>query len=241
MQLFESFLPPNLLNISSKFCGNDSEKSYLHNLNLQPSDWYYRNNNVHYTLNSNGYRAPEFKSVNWEDSVVIFGCSHVFGTGVDDDYTLCSQLERLINRPVINMGVAATSISFSLYNSLILAKTCPIPKAVIQIWSSYNRCLRFTNNGIENYGSWNYEPNNFFDQWNVESNSASSAIMCRELSNQVWSNKTSYYEATMFDCTASIFTNCFQMEYLDRARDLLHPGNNTYKMFATHIADQLTL
>lgn len=85
--------------------GTDTKKLYESNLKKQPKNWYYRNNNVRYTINSNGYRTYEFKDINWKNSVIIFGCSQVFGIGLDDEYTISNQLSKLIKCPVINMGM----------------------------------------------------------------------------------------------------------------------------------------
>jgi len=42
----------------SGFYGLDSSGNFQKELALQPEDWYYRNKEVTYTLNSQGYRAP---------------------------------------------------------------------------------------------------------------------------------------------------------------------------------------
>ena len=102
------------------FVGGDNEKFYKENLLKLPENWEYRNKKVNYTLNKHNYRTDDFRKIDWLNSVVVFGCSNVFGIGVDDTDTVSFNLSKLINRPVINMGCPGTSIKFSFHNNLIL-------------------------------------------------------------------------------------------------------------------------
>jgi len=134
----KQFIP--MKTFSSEWQGTDSKELYLENLQKQPLDWYYRNNRVKYTLNSKGYRTEEFKKIDWAESVVMFGCSMVYGTGVTDEDTISHNLSKIIDRPVINMGVGGSSISFSLHNSLILNSFYPTPKAILK-WFTDDRIV----------------------------------------------------------------------------------------------------
>ena len=110
---------------SGPFMDQDTKELYKKNLRSQPDDWRYRNKLVKYTLNTHNYRTKEFNIIPWADSVVIFGCSFVFGIGAALDETIAAQLSSIIQKPVINMGAPGTSAMFSLYNSSILRKDCP--------------------------------------------------------------------------------------------------------------------
>lgn len=237
--LNNKFLPVPEWNNSGNFNGYDSKVLFDKHLKSQPFDWYYRDNNVNYTLNSRRYRTTEFDNIDWSNSVVLFGCSNVFGTGLDNNDTISSQLELLINKPVINLGVAASSIQYSVYNSVILASGYPTPLAVVQLWTGYDRCMVFNDDIIENFGSWNLQPDNFMDLWNKNTNSIASALMFREISKQIWIDKTIYHEATLFQSTAAIFDNCNHLLSIDKARDLLHPGIKTASLIANHIAETI--
>lgn len=73
-------------------------------------------NHCHYTVNSQGYRCPEFDAIDWENSIIFFGCSHVFGIGLLDHETVANQLSLILNCPVINLGTP------NLYKYLLLIK-----------------------------------------------------------------------------------------------------------------------
>lgn len=222
----------------------DSEELFLENLKTQPDDWYYRTAEVNYTLNSEGYRAPEFDTVDWENSVVIFGCSQVFGIGVDDSDTLSSQLSNLIGKPVINLGVSGSSMMFAYHNSIILKNICVKPLAVIQMWTHHDRAVYYGsdehNAGVWNCGVWNYETLPYTRAWIDELNhSRTHALFISMASNHLWSN-TKFYEFTLFEETATaIDCKLVRSPSFDYGRDLSHHGSYTNRVLAYQIANRL--
>lgn len=246
-----NFLPASD-HVTNRWAGTDVENRYLDNLKTQPSDWYYRTNSVKYTVNSKGYRTREFKKINWSDSVVLFGCSNVFGVGLDDKDTLASQLENIIDRPVINLGQGGTSINYNLHNSVILANGYPSPKAVVMAWPSYSRCVYYKDKDVVNYGPWNLEKNNFMDLWNTEdSNAKINAYMSQTIFRQIWKDRTTIFECS-FNYDSSKLLNCQAyrkdnptlndpLAFYDSARDLMHPGIETVKRAAKDIANNICI
>ena len=195
-----------------------------------------------YTLNSYGYRAPEFKDVNWSDSVVVFGCSNTFGTGLDDSDTVTSQLEQIIKSPVINMGCPGSSIDYSLYNSIILKNICPKPKAVVHLWTSIDRTTYFLPERHRSYGGWSSQKDNlYFNEWAKEtSNPATLAVFASMTTKHLWSN-TKLFEATIFQRTHEIL-NCKHLPPIfryEKARDLSHRGRENTQIAAKIIAENI--
>jgi hypothetical protein len=226
--------------VTRNYARTDDEETFLNNLRTQPTDWRYRTSPVNYTLNSQNYRTQSFEEIDWGESVVIFGCSMVFGVGLDDSETIDSAFYNLTGIPAVNMGSCSTSMMFSLYNSAILNKNYPTPKAVVQLWTGLNRCTYFSPHKIINYGSWNFnEPYN--QHWNQdESHAQANALFCQLISKQLWQDKTNYYEATSFGATAEAL-GCDLLTNIDYARDLLHPGHLTAELTANTIATKLKL
>jgi hypothetical protein len=181
----------------NKFWGMDSERLFKENLKIQPSDWYYRTHDVTYTVNSLGYRAPEFDQVDWKNSVVMFGCSTVFGDGVDDADTIPSQLSKIIGKPVINMGTGGSGIEWALHNSLILREFYPVPLAVVQVWSDPSRTLLYGPGGPKRIGNWSGHPDNsFFNIWNKEGNSDTYAYFIRLAAKHIWNNVCIFHDVS---------------------------------------------
>ena len=231
------------------FAGADTEKLFKENLKTQPKDWYYRTNSVTYKLNSFGYRAPEFKDIKWEDSVVMFGCSNVFGTGLDEKDTIPYQLSELIGVPVINMGSQGTSIDFSLYNSIILKNICSKPKGVVHLWTHLYRATYYSENTPKTFGAWNSIDNKeYWNEWVKEhSHLVTHALFASMTSRHLWNN-TAYYEASVFDKTAQAIgcDNFSEAHNLhknknDKARDLRHVGRIFMKAVAEQIVQKLKL
>ena len=138
------------------FYGCDTRSQYLLNLERQPADWPWRNRRVHYTINSQGYRAPEWDQIAWSESVLFFGCSYVFAPGVDDTETMPAQLAQRLRAPVVNLGQGATDQLFQWANTVRLAAAGIRPRAVVYLWPGILRLSELHSDGsVSNWGSWN--------------------------------------------------------------------------------------
>jgi len=192
-----------------------------------------------YDLNSESYRTKEFNEIDWANSIVIFGCSNVFGNDDNND-TLSNQLQKMINYPVINMGVCASSMEFSFFNNMILKHNYPTPKAVVNVWTAIERTTYYLKDKIINHGSWN--PNEIYMSAYNETRSHSEvhATMMQLITKQAWIEKTQYYECTFFHSTAKLL-KLYQHKCIDRATDNMHPGPKTTHTLATKIREELCL
>lgn len=218
-----------------KFVGCDTYQLYLKNLKRQPESWYYRHNDVNYTLNSLGYRTKEFDQVDWENSIAIFGCSYVFGTGVDDKHTISSFLEDETGIPVINFGVNGSSIMFQLHNSSVLHNYYPKPRAVIYLWTSLLRGFVYSSNNIIHYYNDDCitEINDFGRDQNMfltHHNLITMNLLAISYIRNLWKNETKFIEYTISgdagDDKSSNFINTFLPDYSCTSiiDNLLHPS-----------------
>jgi hypothetical protein len=211
------------------FCpGYDSKEFFEQNLKTKPEDWYYRTHEVKYTLNSLGYRTKEFDDIDWKESIVIFGCSLIFGVGVTDEHIIPYFLEQLSGRPVINMGVPGSSIQHALHNSIILNDSeYPTPKAVVNMWTDLDRYQLYENNFITNMGIWRKSN----DKFETSDNMIPFNLMNIKMIRNLWKNKTIYFEGgfnleqqqliTKLD--KEIYCELFDVEF-GLARDFSHIG-----------------
>lgn len=245
---FTKFLP-STINIDfvngQAFADTDSLELYQKNLLNQPLNWHYREKNVSIFLNSEKYRCPEFNTIDWQKSVVIFGCSHAFGMGLDESETISFQLSKKINRPVINLGVSGASNMHILFNTLVLKNLCDRPYAIIILWSSYDRVTYFKNliPEISNIGSWTTKyqlvESNFFNAWNLDKNNAiANSLLVQQMQKFLWKD-TLFIEGSFFPSVARNL-NCKLFKPLDYARDHLHYGPITHKSVAEYFAEKIT-
>ena len=206
--------------------------------------WVYANKQIEYKFNSQGYRSAEWDDINWQESVVVFGCSNVLGEGLAEADTIPCVLSKLLGRSVVNLGVSGTSIALSSYNSTMLCNNLPTPYAIVQIWTALARMELYTNDSIKlhtaaQHGHTDTTSNEFYRSWvsypenpstHMFFNALSSKLMCK--------SKTKYYEASFFLETANML-QCDYITAVDYSRDCAHPGIKTAKLVAKQIADNL--
>ena len=206
----------------------DTKELFEKNLRTQPDDWYYRTHEVKYTLNSLGYRTKEFDDIDWKESIVIFGCSIIFGIGITDEHTIAYFLEQLSGRPVINMGSGGSSIQNALHNSIILADPkYPTPKSVIYSLSDLRRFHLYENNAVEHCGQWTDVVD--IQKFSNLENTIPFNLMNIKMIRNLWKNKTIYHEYSPFSqeklintLDTEIYCDTFAMDKC--ARDVAHQG-----------------
>ena len=230
---------PQYTHTSKQYVGSDTHLIYKQSLKIMPSNWYYRNNEIEYALNKDRYRAPEFDTIDWANSVVILGCSNVFGLGLHTENTISEQLSKLINKPVINLGCPGSSIRAALHNNVILRGQCT-PLAVINVWTHYLRCIYYQSNSVEHLGAWNSDKNSYMESYSrADSNPIVHAYLDTECAKNLWRD-TKYYSCSMFEDTSNAVC-CDLVRQIDSARDLMHPGILTAIAVAERIAENLCL
>lgn len=226
------------------YLGPDSIKLYHKNLQLMPADWHYRTKKVEYIYNDKGYRTKPFEKIDWNNSIVIFGCSFIFGMGLAEDETLSYFIEKITGIPAINMGIAGSSMSYAQYNQVVLSEMNVRPKAVINVWTSIDRVLYFDYNTHVNVQCLDRKPKDkselyYFGRNSTESNTQGQAKLIQRTCRQLWKD-TNYCEASFFGNTSQVLNVPF-LTYIDFARDNAHYGHKTMEKSAQDLVDMLNL
>jgi hypothetical protein len=198
-----------------------------------------------YGVNSQGYRCPEFDTINWQDSILLFGCSHVFGIGLEDEETAAHQLSLILNIPVINLGMGASSYTYQWINSTILRKHGVSPKAVVYIWPEEARQTVFvSDNCIETtpIGWWSVGDKP--DYTNLGVNLVLHPFQSIHMSKYIRDNMD-----VLWDCPVLHYTSYLTSHYyigipsigsaLDFARDGKHRGPISNRMWAENMSKDL--
>ena len=113
--------------------------------------------NIQETVNSQGYRCPEWNDCDWNNSILMLGAEEVFGPGVDEEFILPRLIESKLDIPVINLGFVRSSPTFHWVNSIRLVKENIKPIAVIYVWPDPIRYSEFVDASgviVENSGHW---------------------------------------------------------------------------------------
>lgn len=222
------------------YVGSDSEEKFLKNLKIQPDTWHYRTKEVKYRHNSHGYRSKEWNDIDWAESVVILGCSLVYGVGVAEDETISHYLSSITNRSVINLGQPGTSMQFSFYNSIKLKKYFPTPYAVIQLWTSPDRLLIADDERFIHLGPWSRDKMDIFKLLNgYRYNTNFHIHHILEADKLLWDD-TKYISDSLFkDSPAKMQNQIAFNPQLDKARDCIHHGPKINAIIAQHLASKL--
>lgn len=234
--------------VNKNFAYGDTEALFKKNLKIMPSDWLWRTKSLQYTVNSQFYRAPEWDQINWSNSYVLFGCSLVFGLGIDDSETCSTQLSKLLGNPVINLGMPGSSPFVCWVNSTKLRTQGVNPKGVIYLWPNVSRTSRFVDDdAVLNYGlAWNEDY--IFRDW------ANDMFHCTQYTKNLLNNveliwKCPIYHFHHFPEICKILS---RLEFLDmpfsfkqdHARDVVknnaHPGPKTNEYWAQRIYNKIT-
>lgn len=227
-----------------KYSESDTKKLFEKNLKVQPDDWYYRNNEVNYTLNSLGYRTKEFDKIDWKNSIVIFGCSSVLGVGVDDCHTLPFFLEQEIGLPVINMGIVGSSNQFHIHNVSVLMNKYPTPKCVILKQSTLLRLPVYSWNHVGHRGSWDLSNH---EVKNDGSNIVIHNLIANNIIENMCESKTTYINCSSAWASFKFLNELMpnrnihlldndELNPIDWARDFIHTGINGNKLAAKSLS-----
>ena len=217
--------------------GLDSYEEFKKILKKSPPDWIYRTKKITFNHNSLGFREKELDLVDWNNSIVILGCSHVYGDSIAEEDTAARVLEKQISMPVVNLGVCGGSVELAFYNSLVLYKMGVMPKAIIQNWTELDRYANFKQDTkTSQITSSHVDKRKYISQvdWSIKS------LFYRLAFNAIWENKTFIYECSFFKHTASKFDIDLN-KYVDFGRDNSHPGIISNKLLADKITDVLKL
>lgn len=95
-----------------------------------------------YSVNSHGYRCPEFTPLpDGGKNVVVLGCSHTFGEGLNESEVWVSQLEKLLNNKQLrfwNLGQPGASVDKCI-RILYGSERVLFPKIIIVCWPAVSR------------------------------------------------------------------------------------------------------
>ena len=199
-----------------------------------------------YETNSQGYRCPEFESIDWANSVVVFGCSQTFGISLlDYKDTVSHQLSLLLDCPVINLGMGASGYGYQWINSTILKSYGIVPKAAVYLWPEHSRQIIFYGNDVLSdhcaVGWWSIQPDSDLTNIGIASvadkfHGTAMAHYQSESVRTLWNIPVVQYSWAPPVPNEHIKIMNFPIDF---AEDGLHPGLETNKLRASIIANDL--
>lgn len=224
--------------------GPDTKSHWIRNRKKLGATWTHFNDGDKdfYKFNDLGFRTLNSNEIDWKESVVILGCSYAAGIGLAYKDTISSKLEKIIRRPVINLGQSGSAVDINFFNSYILHNYYPQPKAIVHLWTSLNRYTDF---------NFNEETHTRFiptDESSVlhknlsycaNHNWGDRSKMYIDIDRALWNKKIPRFEGSFFCGDYEYDKNVVKLDIIDRARDLMHPGKQTAIAVAKNIAKNL--
>jgi hypothetical protein len=206
-----------------------------------------------YKVNSYGYRCPEFRPLPaGKKNVVVLGCSHTFGEGLDDGEVWVDQLYQKVNQSLLRFwnlgqpGASADKIVRILYGT----ENVLFPKIIIVCWPFWSRRERLDKyaeslmsyddrlkHETDSTDKNNFLKNVFFVEKFAEKNDAK-VFHCFAQDSYNLPNKNSYNENTIKKCWPVWSKQKSETENRKRitepslAKDGVHYGVEHHKKFA---------
>lgn len=220
---------------------NQYHRSYDEQYVVEGVTTQYDLNDVTYSINSAGFRAPEFDELDTVD-VVVSGCSHTFGFGIPQQHTWGHQITQRLNlNTCVNLGMNGAGMEQVLHCIVsYLASDLPMPTLVFVQWPSYNRLPHQYEDGIRNTinisHAWMQErmkpwQRNGWEKFVADNGAFKLArtTIYDSIIRQLCAQKNIKY----FSTDDSVFNRTLHgRDYLGRARDLIHCDGETNKQFA---------
>ena len=229
--------PSNYLHLANQtvfWDTSDSINTYENNLmdckhSVLLHDLGYVDYEISYVFNSHGFRTQEF---NKDTDIVCFGCSFTMGTGVRREHTWPSRLADLTGLTVVNLGHAGSS-NDTAYRMARHYLHVLRPKYAIWLQTDAHRIeiIDESVNTVINILASDYNnlhANNLFVKtW-----------MTSEINQQINLDKnTQAFQQLCYQASViPIILPHSDIQVLDLARDLQHPGPRSYQQLAKKIS-----
>jgi hypothetical protein len=234
MNIYNDFLGNDLSNVTLPFIGGDSEEQFINNSKKMPEDWHYHTTPVTYDYNNYGHRCKNFEDIDQDNYILVTGCSHTMGVGLELEKTYPYLLSEKLGMDYYNLSVPATGIDVLEYNLLTWYFKIPKkPKLLVVQWPDHSRFIEYNPlyDHVLERGTWNTEPN--YESFIVNSEEtgmfyarkAMSTSLIKTVTKNTPSVNCNYVKQQQYG-----FDNLY-FSIVDKARDLGHAGIKSHAKF----------
>lgn len=151
--------------VTVPFWDSDTEAQFQKNKETFGPSWKYYNTPITYEINSLGYRMKEFDQIDWSNYMVVLGCSHTAGVGLNLEETWPYRISQELNMDLVNGAIPGGTNEFMLMNLTRLLNNRTPPKLVVFNWTYVARQSYRSNGGFEIYGLAEQPTGKWEDEW----------------------------------------------------------------------------
>jgi len=218
--------------------GSDSYDNYQLNLKSQPQDWIYRNKDITYKRNVYGHRSVDVETLD-KDFVLFAGCSITFGSGLALEDTYPYLVSKSLGMDYYNLSVEASGPDVVTHNLFSWAQHIKKRPAYIVVqWPEPYRFFHPSDDPKYLLGPWIDYIKHLYDKPIIDK-------YYKVIETDVLEH---YYKIMRLSVTTYIQAlgiPCYQfetkdIEVVDVARDLKHPGIETNKKLADLVVNSLS-
>lgn len=213
------------------FSGGDHEKSFIHNLEKQPHEWYYRNCNITYKINNLGHRCKNIDDINLDNYILFTGCSHTEGIGLELEKTFPYITANDLGIDYYNLALGGTGIDVMTHNLMMWIHTVKkLPKALIIMWPQTTRYTLLQKDpsllSLELPSTINANSKKFMVMGEQLNFFETVQCMSEKIINAAYTCKTIHLESGI-------------LQQGDKARDLCHAGIQSNRAVADQLVQNL--
>lgn len=232
---YDSFLGSEFSDVKLNFINGDGKEDLQNNLKSQPLDWYYRDREIIYAHNTLGHRSTYLKDLNFDDYILFAGCSNTYGLGLELEQTYAYKVAKKLQIDYYNLSLPSSGLDVLSYNLLTWLTRFPKPKHLFIQWPDESRFVQkdhCTPNLYHSVGVWTTDKDaakfmvlgDLLTYWRTRAELFYNLI--KQQLDQY--NIGGTFVSFVLDGTkVEIPENIIYPAALDKARDLIHYGNNT--------------
>lgn len=244
MIMHNLYIGENATDVTMPFVGGDSEIQFVNNSKKMSADWYYHKTPITYTINNNGHRSSDIKDIDLENYILVTGCSHTYGVGLELENTYPYKLAAALKCSYYNIAMPATGIDVMEYNLLMwMSKVKQKPKFVVIQMPDHSRYCNhnpyISKDFLIEGGSWATDPEEQKMVINCEDTGffyARKLLTYKNIKRVLDGVPTLYFNVYGQKNTQ---TNAIKMRKLDLARDLSHFGILSNNRLSVDIYDYI--
>lgn len=222
----------------SEFLPEESEARFKQNLLSQPYNWIYRTEKIYYKFNKHGHRCVDIDQLE-QDYFLFAGCSFTEGVGLKLERTYPYIVSQHFNRSYYNISLGGSGPDVTLYNLIgFLSQVKHKPNLVIIQWPDFSRFFHMDKKFYPHYYN-SHDSSELYKLLVTDDVIERQNLFYREYALQFLKNLGI---TNVLEYTTQKDYNTVKLQmpaWIDKARDLSHPGNLTHQSWANSLINTI--
>ena len=212
---------------------SDSKDVYEENLKIRPADWIYRTKQISYEYNELGHRSKSHNDVA-NEFILFTGCSFTEGVGLAKEDIYCHVAADKLNVDYYNLGLSSSGPDLIFHNlALWFTHIRRNPRAVVIQHTFPDRAYIPKNGGILPLGPWFQRiPNGMLES---SERLRFESLIASEFANHYAKIMRDAFLAHMTSLNIPVIELGPDIETVDYARDIKHPGILSHQLLAEQV------